>query len=302
MAITTICRDGVNLRCRDAGRLDAQEGMLFIHGLNTNMAFWHPLVVRRLGETRRLMLYDQRGHGYSDLPPGGYTSLEMAEDARAVLDAFGFASVDVLAHSFGAGVALQLARLHPQRVRRLILLDGRIRAIQPEVRLRDWAHFGRWEKKFADAGIPIDPDWLIDCTLPLKLAAADLSAVGAELQSEGFFVANVQKRAADKYHRLMAGGRAVSEFHDPAGLTLEALAEIRQPTLLVYGDISPFFASGEQFAAALPNATLEVVHGAGHNFPLNRPERTWEIVAQWIAQDVVPGALAESAAPAAHSA
>ena len=292
MAITTVTRDGVNLRCRDAGRHDASSAMLLIHGLNTNMAFWHPLLVRRLGESRRLVLYDQRGHGYSDLPPGGYTSFEMAEDARAVLDAFDFSAVDVVAHSFGAGVALQLARLHPERVRSLILLDGRIRAIQPEVRLRDWEHFPRWEKKFADAGIAIDPNWLVDCTLPLKLANSDLSTVGAELQAEGFFVANVQKRAAEKYRQLMTDTNAVAEFHDSAGLTLESLAEIRQPTLLVYGDISPFFASGEQLASVLPNSTLEVVEGAGHNFPLNRPERTWEILAQWIAQDAASTLLA----------
>jgi pimeloyl-ACP methyl ester carboxylesterase len=285
MSITTVTRDGVNLRCRDAGRTDASQAMLLVHGLNTNMAFWHPLLVRRLGETRRLVLYDQRGHGYSDVPPGGYTSSEMAEDARTILDFYELGAVDLVAHSFGAGVALQLARLYPGRVRSLILLDGRIRAIQPEVRLRDWAHFPRWEKKFADAGIAVDPNWLVDCTLPLKLHTADLSAVGAELQMEGFFVANVQKRAAEKYYRLMTATPAATEFHEPAGLTLEALADIRQPVLLVYGDHSPFFASGEQLAAVLPCATLEVVHGAGHNFPLNRPERTWEILAHWIAQD-----------------
>lgn len=281
MALVSIIRDNVRLSCRAVGDVTDGRATLCIHGLNANLAFWHPLVVRRLAEEQPVVMFDLRGHGASDLPSSGYTLHDLADDARAVLDAHGVSQADVVAHSFGTGVALQLARQEPGRVRRLTILDGRLRSLQGDVRLRDWAHFARWRKQLGSAADTIDPDWEIDCRLPLRMADVDFSSVSSDLEREGFFVPRFNKRSGEKYRRLMQETKALEELDDECGLTRESLREISQPVLLVYGTVSPFLPTCDVLAAELPSAQVEILDGAGHNFPLTHPEQTLRALERW---------------------
>lgn len=64
---------------------------------------------------------DLRGHGQSDKPSSGYSPENMARDLLAVLDAAGLSTVDLVTYSMGGVVAWELARLAPERVRRMVL-------------------------------------------------------------------------------------------------------------------------------------------------------------------------------------
>ena len=44
-----------------------------IHGLTGNLAVWHLKIIPMLWDHFRILTYDLRGHGYSDVPPTGYT-------------------------------------------------------------------------------------------------------------------------------------------------------------------------------------------------------------------------------------
>lgn len=71
---------------------------------------------------RYLMLYvDQRGGGRS-YGAGSADPAVLADDVRAVLDALDLGSVSLLAHGFGALIAVEVARLWPERVGRLVLV------------------------------------------------------------------------------------------------------------------------------------------------------------------------------------
>jgi pimeloyl-ACP methyl ester carboxylesterase len=273
MSITAVQNNGVKLSCRTAGDPSSRATALLIHGLNTNIAFWHPALVRALGDSRRLIMYDQRGHGYSDMPANPYTCSALAGDALAILDAFDVPKVDVIAHSFGAGVALKLAQLHPDRVRSLVILDGRLRCFQPDVKIGDWSQFPRWAAHFEQGGVHLDPAWELDCTLPLRFEGMDLSRVDANLASDGFFVPIYSKRAMSKYRRLLTETSALADFRDPMDLTLHDVREVRQPMALIYGAISPFLPTGDALAEST-SATLDILEGVGHNFPFNYPART----------------------------
>lgn len=68
---------------------------------------------------------DLRGRGFSDVtPPRTYGWVRHAEDVLEAARALGATSFDVVGHSMGAYVALQLAAIAPERVRRLVLIDG----------------------------------------------------------------------------------------------------------------------------------------------------------------------------------
>lgn len=272
-----VCK-GVKINCRAAGPPDGRAAALFIHGLNTNMAFWHPLLVRRLGGSRRLLMFDLRGHGHSDLPVSGYTSADLANDALSVLDGFQVESADVVAHSFGAAVALQLARLAPERVRSLVILDGRLRLLQPELRLRNWSQFDRWQSRFKEVGITIDPDLEMDFRLPLRLGAEAWQMAREGMISDGFFVPSHGKRAAEKYRQLLTATNATAELCSDAGLTRESLRQFKRPIVAVYGSLSPYLPTCEGLRDEIPHCEFKDIPGAGHNFPFLRPLETAQAV------------------------
>jgi 3-oxoadipate enol-lactonase len=94
--------------------------LLLIHGLGYARWGWEP-VADRLSERFRVLLFDNRGIGESEVPPGPYTAAEMAEDAVQVLDEAGVGYAHVVGTSLGGMVAQELALAHPERVDRLVL-------------------------------------------------------------------------------------------------------------------------------------------------------------------------------------
>jgi pimeloyl-ACP methyl ester carboxylesterase len=114
--------DGVQIAYLDEGE---GEPILLIHGFASNVvtnwidSHW----VRTLVNAgRRVIAYDNRGHGQSEklYDPDRYGAPEMAEDARRLLDHLGIAQVDVLGYSMGARIAAFLVFAHPERVRSVI--------------------------------------------------------------------------------------------------------------------------------------------------------------------------------------
>jgi pimeloyl-ACP methyl ester carboxylesterase len=94
--------------------------LLLIQGLGYARWGWEP-VADRLAERFRVLVFDNRGIGESEVPPGPYTAAAMAEDAAQVLDEAGVDRAHVVGASLGGMVAQELALVHPGRVDRLVL-------------------------------------------------------------------------------------------------------------------------------------------------------------------------------------
>ena len=98
-----------------------------MHGHPQSMVMWHK-VLPILAKQHTLVLMDLRGYGDSSRPKAdsqhlNHSKREMALDAMAVMEAYGFEQFDVLAHDRGARVAHRLAIDHAHAVGRLMLLD-----------------------------------------------------------------------------------------------------------------------------------------------------------------------------------
>ena len=70
-------------------RGEAGTPLLLIAGYGASLASWHPLVVEKLVRRHRVILFDNRGVGYSGKPNRPYTMADLTEDAASVLDAAG---------------------------------------------------------------------------------------------------------------------------------------------------------------------------------------------------------------------
>jgi 3-oxoadipate enol-lactonase len=96
------------------------DPLLLMHGLGYGRWGWEP-VLDAFAEDFRVLFYDNRGIGESDVPPGPYTARQLAEDAVALLDAEGIERADVVGTSLGGMAAQELAIGFPERVNRLVL-------------------------------------------------------------------------------------------------------------------------------------------------------------------------------------
>jgi lipase len=90
---------------------------------------------------------DLRGHGHSDWDPPWDLEAHVG-DVSDTLDALGLARVDVVGHSFGGRLALELAARHPTRVGRLALLDPAVWVPPPVALERAEGH--RHDDSYAD--------------------------------------------------------------------------------------------------------------------------------------------------------
>jgi pimeloyl-ACP methyl ester carboxylesterase len=115
--------DGVEIAYIDEGE---GEPVLLIHGFASNVVTnWiDPGWVRMLVQSgRRVIAYDNRGHGRSEklYDPEVYGAASMAEDARRLLDHLAITQVDVMGYSMGARIGAFLVLAHQARVRSVVL-------------------------------------------------------------------------------------------------------------------------------------------------------------------------------------
>jgi pimeloyl-ACP methyl ester carboxylesterase len=96
-----------------------------IHGLTANHTCWAS-VADVLSPAHRLIAYDLRGRGESDKPERGYSLALHGEDLLGLLDHFGLRRAVLVGHSLGAHIAVRFAASHPERVAKLVLVDGGI--------------------------------------------------------------------------------------------------------------------------------------------------------------------------------
>lgn len=104
------------------GPSDAAPAVLLIHGVTASHLSW-PYVADRLPDAR-VIAPDLRGRGRSNGLAGKAGLAAHARDMVAVLDALGIEQAVVVGHSMGAFVALVLGDLYPDRVSRVVLVDG----------------------------------------------------------------------------------------------------------------------------------------------------------------------------------
>ena len=94
-----------------------------LHGLASS-GHWYELVAQFLSGDFRIIAPDQRGHGETTQAKSGYDWPTLAADVAGLMDTLGIDQASVLGHSWGGHTASSLAANFPERVSKLVMIDG----------------------------------------------------------------------------------------------------------------------------------------------------------------------------------
>lgn len=248
--------DAVRLHTRRDGPDDAPT-LLLLNSLGTDLSMWD-LQVAAWTPTRRLLRFDQRGHGRSDVPPPPYTVDRLGRDAVAVLDAHGLDTVDVCGLSLGGVVALWLAATAPERVRRVVLADTAARVGTEEA----WRERAATVRSSGMAGIT---DLVLARFFSPAFRTSGASVVAA--------VERTLREAPVDGYTGSCDALATADLTDLAG-------QVRAPCTVVVGtaDEATPPAVARELHGLVAGSRLVEIPGAGHLANLERPERFGAIV------------------------
>jgi pimeloyl-ACP methyl ester carboxylesterase len=248
--------NGVNIHYEQAG---AGPVLVLIHGLTGSLASWQVRVVPAMIDRFRVLTFDLRGHGKSDMPPSGYKSADMTRDLIALLDYLELARVHLVGHSFGGQVALNLCAERPDRVTGLTISDSRIPSLQPVQKLKDWTHWQMWKAYLAQRGIALDEE----CEMDLSLLDSLVAQSQAQLRESKWW---------ERWKQLLGSTTARADLADPGDLTIQKIRQIVVPIQAIYGELSYCLPTLNGLREHLPPLESTVLPGVGHWFPIVRPE------------------------------
>jgi pimeloyl-ACP methyl ester carboxylesterase len=260
-AVQRITVNGVGLAVDVVGDGPA---ILFIHGYPLDRSIWSHQMQHLEGWRR--IAPDLRGMGRSDAPDLGYSMTTYADDLAALLDSLGVDHVVLCGLSMGGYVAFEFLRRHRNRVRGLILVDTRAENDSAE---------GRRSRDAAAQTARDDGTRAVAAAMLPRLFAEDTEeAVGEPWrQVERIIVATP-----------IAGIiGALAAMRDRPDSTAQ-LESLDLPALIIVGEhdrITPP-ASSHRMASALAGSHLEVIHGAGHLSPVEKPGAVTEVMRKFV--------------------
>ncbi len=114
--------DGTHLSFLDEGPR-ALTAVVMVHG-NPTWSYYYRYLVRALAPTRRCVVPDHAGMGFSDKPEHRpYTLAQRIADLEDLITSLKLKQVDLVVHDWGGAIGLGFAGRHPEMVRRLVILN-----------------------------------------------------------------------------------------------------------------------------------------------------------------------------------
>ena len=219
-------------------RLDGRDDrpvVMLSHSLGQDHAMWDPQAAD-LGNHFRVLRYDIRGHGASDVTPGDYSVELLGRDALGIAAALGIEQFAFCGLSLGGMIGQWLALNAPERISALVLANTSPRPDAQGMENR--------RKTVLESGMP----------------AVEATVMGR------FF----SPRLLAQNSPLVAGSRRVLRATDPVGYAgacaavrdmdmTAQLAGIKAPTLVISGDLDvslPWKGHSEVLATSIPHARV----------------------------------------------
>jgi 3-oxoadipate enol-lactonase len=234
-------------------QIDGPEGtpwVIFSNSVLTNLTMWKSQAAD-LQRSFRVLRYDQRGHGSTDVTDGKYNFDLLVADVVALMDTLSIQRVHFVGLSMGGITALFLAQRHAHRFDRVIAC-----ACGPA---STPASAQQWNERIAlgaEKGMAALADVTITRWFPPEFIATNAAVVG---KLRGMILATPFKGFA-------GCAAALSDYDLRPGLS-----GIDRPTLLIVGTKDAAVAGIRQIKAAVRSAALVELEGAGHISNVEQP-------------------------------
>ncbi|MFE7204072.1 3-oxoadipate enol-lactonase [Pseudonocardia alni] len=236
--------------------------LVFGPSLGTDLGLFDAQVAALSGEYR-VIRFDLRGHGGSEVPPGPYTIGALAEDVIALLDSLAVDRFSYCGVSIGGAIGQWLGIHHGDRMDGLIICASAARFADPE-------------------GWPV--------------RAAKVRAEGTEFlvpsRTGAWFTAEFAEREPAEAQRLLAMLRS-TPAEGYAGCceaigaydVRDRLRDIAVPTLVIAGEEDPATPPDmcREIADGIPGARFRIVPGASHLLNAEKPEIANPAIAEHLA-------------------
>jgi pimeloyl-ACP methyl ester carboxylesterase len=124
----------------------SSPAVVLVPGLSVPFSVWDPTFTFLVKAGLRVLRYDLYGRGYSDRPDVPYDQDLMDRQLSELLEALKIQQVDLVGLSLGGAISVEFTALHPERVRRLCLIDpaGMPWKLDLQARLTQAPIVGEW--------------------------------------------------------------------------------------------------------------------------------------------------------------
>lgn len=267
MAIETV--NGVRLRYELSG--SGEIPLVLVHGSWGSHSNWDP-VVPALAKSFRVLAYDRRGHGDSELPSGQGSVHEDVDDLASLIETLGIAPVFIAGNSFGASITLRLASERQDLIRGVIAHEPPLFSLvvdEPSVAPVIGAMMESVNAvvERIEAG---DHHEAAATFMAMALAPGEWTALPPEFQ----------RTAVESALTFLDEAKDEEALH----FDLDWLADFSKPVLLTIGDKSPpqYAPVLRKLNEALPQARLVTFSNAGHLPHVTHPAAYVDVVTTFV--------------------
>jgi pimeloyl-ACP methyl ester carboxylesterase len=276
--IKTAKINGIDLEYTDYP-LEKAPILVFLHGMGSTKESFNAMIPEFISNYRVLTI-DQRGHGNSS-KEGPFTFEQLVEDIRELLDHENLSKVSFVTGSFSGAIAQIFAAHYPERVHKLVLLDGGF-------------------YKLADA-----PGFDLEKALSFVDPGFESTEAIVEAIDKGFgeltsdivrdaMLLQYKNREDGRYYRKTPDEASVSFIREYATIDMfqEIYPHVQCPVLFLKADgkdpaeMKVFFTQAmERYASAVTQVQTEVIPNSEHLMMLTNPQECAVKALSFLADD-----------------
>ena len=240
---------------------DGAPWIIFSNSLLTTISMWDEQAAE-LKKTHRVLRYDQRGHGGTQVTDGKYSFAMLTADVIALMDALAIRRATFVGLSMGGMTALFLAQKHGDRFDRIVACD--CGPASTPASAQQWS-----ERIELASGKGMDA--LADVTIPRWFPPEFVATKSPVLDKVRGMI------NATPFQGFAGCAAALSDYDLKPGL-----AGIKTPTLLVCGTKDATYPGMKQIRETVPGTHLVELDGAGHISNMEQPAAFTKAIADFV--------------------
>ncbi|UII24737.1 alpha/beta hydrolase [Fulvivirga maritima] len=208
-----------------------KETIIMIHGIIANLAQFYLTIAPELSSSYRVILYDIRGHGKTDMPASNYKIDDFNEDLLLLMSVLKIKKAHIIGFSFGGLIALKFAFKYPKRIHKL---------------------------------------GIIECPNPIRPTFETAQEHMKEDENSKNPTDKFKDRLKQRTLKLMNTTTITQDIDADKDIDNESISQLKPSTLLLYGTHSDCYDMATRLITHAPNTTLKEIDG-DHYFIMTKP-------------------------------